>query len=303
VPGVECYVEPARSYRSVAYTVVLLAAGFALDLSLGGGVAHLPGWLGAAAVLLGVHVLVVYAARATRSLSLTEDELRVGDETLARATIVGAQEGAAPDTPVLGWPSGLPRAIKAVTVESADRARAVVPTRDPARLIAALRAPQLRPVEVTIRPAEAADLDLLPEIDHRAEALFTVVGMTLPDTDLPHDDALAVFVAGRPPVGFVELDEVDGLAYVREIAVLPSTMRRGIGSGLMERAAQWARDRGLPAVVLTTYAEVPWNGPWYAARGFVELAGISPGLQAIRAREIAAGLDEPGRRIVMRRDL
>jgi hypothetical protein len=48
---------------------------------------------------------------------------------------------------------------------------------------------------------------------------------------------------------------------------------------------------------------VPWNGPYYAARGFVEVDDVTPGVVALREREQRLGLDEVGRRIVMRRDL
>ena len=53
--------------------------------------------------------------------------------------------------------------------------------------------------------------------------------------------AAAVFVAGRPPVGFVQIEEVDGLAYLVELAVIPRWMRQGIGTALVDRACEWAR--------------------------------------------------------------
>lgn len=300
------YSEPARTYRSVWIAGVILLLGFVVDLALGGGIVHLPGWLLGAALVLGPFALIVHAARSTRSLSLTPDELRVGDDAVPRAQIISARPEVTSDAPVLGWPSGMPRGCGGVTVELADGRQVAVPSRHPARLLSALSVPasaepESRPIE--IRAAEAADLPLLEEIDKRAEVLYEVAGIELPDFDLSHNDALAIFVAGRPAVGFVELDEVDGLGYVREVAVLPGAMRQGLGTRLVERAAGWARERGYPAIALTTYAQVPWNGPWYAARGFVELTDVPPGLAAIRARESEVGLDVPGRRIVMYREL
>jgi GNAT superfamily N-acetyltransferase len=112
-----------------------------------------------------------------------------------------------------------------------------------------------------------------------------------------------VFVAGPPPVGFVQVEEIDGLAYIVELAVIPRWMRQGIGSALLERACEWARGRGYRAITLTTYADVPWNAPFYARRGFVEITEFGPGVQAEREQERELGLDEVGRRIVMRREL
>jgi GNAT superfamily N-acetyltransferase len=80
-------------------------------------------------------------------------------------------------------------------------------------------------------------------------------------------------------------------------------MRQGIGSALVERACEWARAHDYPAITLTTYADVPWNGPYYAKRGFMEVADPSPGLRAVRDQERGVGLDAVGRRIVMRRAL
>jgi hypothetical protein len=62
---------------------------------------------------------------------------------------------------------------------------------------------------------------------------------------------------------------------------------------LIERAAWWARSRGLGALTLTTYLEVPWNGPYYERLGFSYLAAgeETPGLRAIRRREQVRGLE------------
>jgi hypothetical protein len=62
---------------------------------------------------------------------------------------------------------------------------------------------------------------------------------------------------------------------------------------LIEHAETWARDRGLAALTLTTYVEVPWNGPYYERLGFRYLTPDeeTPGLRAIRDRERRSGLD------------
>ena len=57
-------------------------------------------------------------------------------------------------------------------------------------------------------------------------------------------------------------------------------------------------------MTLTTFTDVPWNGPYYQRCGFRPLANteLTPGLRKIRADEIARGLDE-WPRISMRREL
>jgi hypothetical protein len=57
-------------------------------------------------------------------------------------------------------------------------------------------------------------------------------------------------------------------------------------------------------VTLTTFTEVPFNGPLYQRCGFRVLDGDeeTPGLRAIRAHEASVGLDK-WPRCCMRRDV
>ncbi len=107
---------------------------------------------------------------------------------------------------------------------------------------------------------------------------------------------------GAGLVGYLIADLVDGCAHVEQVSVLPSQRGRRIGEGLVEHLAGWARDRGLPALTLTTYRDVPWNGPHWVRLGFRELIAPGPGLRAIREHEAARGLDV-WPRLAMRREL
>ncbi len=72
----------------------------------------------------------------------------------------------------------------------------------------------------------------------------------------------------------------------------------------MERLEEWATEHGLPAITLTTYSDVPWNGPYYRRLGFRTLAEheLTPALWGIRRAEAARGLDR-WTRAAMRLDL
>jgi GNAT superfamily N-acetyltransferase len=118
-----------------------------------------------------------------------------------------------------------------------------------------------------------SDLQRLVQVSEAAGALFAEH-----DVHLPPDDpaqmlraANAVLIAGRPPFGFAALDEVDGHAHLAELAVRPSHGRRGVGGQLLGGAWRWARGRGCSALTLTTFRDLPFNGPWYARHGFREL--------------------------------
>jgi GNAT superfamily N-acetyltransferase len=99
--------------------------------------------------------------------------------------------------------------------------------------------------------------------------------------------------AAERPLGYLLLDVVDEAAHIEQVSVHPDHARQGIGSALIERAEAWARDRRLQALTLTTYTEVPWNGPYYERLGFHYLASDeeTPGLRSIRDHERRSGLD------------
>jgi GNAT superfamily N-acetyltransferase len=105
-------------------------------------------------------------------------------------------------------------------------------------------------------------------------------------------------------VGFALCGEVDGHAHLFEMDVVPEHGRRGIGSALLEAVCSEAATRGYPAITLTTLRDVPWNAPFYTARGFSELAETEwdAQLRGIVDRERMLGF--PMRlRVVMRRKL
>jgi GNAT superfamily N-acetyltransferase len=85
------------------------------------------------------------------------------------------------------------------------------------------------------------------------------------------------------------------------VSVLPHAQGTGVGRALIARVEEWARDEGYAAVTLTTFVDVPWNGPLYAHLGYRVLADdeLGPELRAVRDEETRHGLD-PDRRVCMR---
>jgi GNAT superfamily N-acetyltransferase len=102
------------------------------------------------------------------------------------------------------------------------------------------------------------------------------------------------------PVGFALTDTVDKRLHLHELGVLASWQRQGIGACLIEHLQHVAIQRGMAAVTLTTFREVPWNAPYYARLGFKPLPEDSwgPELTALVAEEESHGL-ERSQRIVM----
>ncbi|MFI1015239.1 GNAT family N-acetyltransferase [Streptomyces sp. NPDC020965] len=168
---------------------------------------------------------------------------------------------------------------------------------------------------MTVRLATAAELPRLQDIERAAGEPFRALGMAAVADDEPpsldllerHRRADQVWVsvdgAGQP-LAYLIHEEVDGAAHIEQVTVHPAAARRRLGSRLIDQLAVRAAADGLPALTLTTFAEVPWNAPYYARLGFRTLADaeLTEGLREIRRQEGKIGLDH-WPRVCMRREL
>jgi GNAT superfamily N-acetyltransferase len=165
-----------------------------------------------------------------------------------------------------------------------------------------------------IRLAGPQDFAAIRDVEQAAGIRFVEVGLpSVAEEPDPTDEELgpaaadgALWVVERDDgrvVGWAEAHVVDGEGYLHQVTVHPDHERAGIGSALVDLVVGWTADRGLAALTLTTFRDVPWNRPWYERRGFVVLADdeLAPGLAAIRDDERARGLDDAGPRVAMRR--
>lgn len=156
-----------------------------------------------------------------------------------------------------------------------------------------------------VRLALPRDLEALPNVEAAADRVFATLGIgPLPPGSTSVDElasAQAVLVVGDPAVGFARVETIDGQAHLEQLSVHPAAARRGVGTALVEAVSEWAMRSGFEAVTLCTFAEVPWNAPFYRRLGFVPLTDLGAGLLALREQERRVGLDRFGPRVVMRR--
>lgn len=104
---------------------------------------------------------------------------------------------------------------------------------------------------------------------------------------------------GSSVIAFVHVLELDQTAHLEQLSVLPEHGRRGYGRALVEAAKNEARRRGYQSLSLRTYADVPWNAPFFARAGFVETRPATDFHKHIAEVEERLGLDLYGRRIQM----
>jgi GNAT superfamily N-acetyltransferase len=111
-----------------------------------------------------------------------------------------------------------------------------------------------------------------------------------------------LLVVGDPVVGFAHVLELGGGWHLEQIVVDPAHGRRGLGSALIGGGCREVASRGGRAVTLRTFADVPWNAPFYARHGFVELVPEPEWMAPLREAEERMGLMRLGRRVAMVRE-
>jgi hypothetical protein len=146
-------------------------------------------------------------------------------------------------------------------------------------------------VPVSIRRAAAADYPALESIEDAADQLL--IDRLNADRWEPAPSGLSraaapgfVLVAEETEtatvIGFVHVVETAEIAHVEQLSVLP---RMG--------------QRGYELITLRTYADVPWNAPFYARAGFVETPPTTDFHRDLIQVEERLGLARFGRRVQM----
>lgn len=157
-------------------------------------------------------------------------------------------------------------------------------------------------MSVRIRLARPEEAEIIREIEQSAGETFRgsahayVIGHSPPPAAvyaaLAAEGLLLMAEQHRQAIGFAACEAFPDALHLKELAVRYERQGRGIGRALVEAVAAEARRRGLPAVTLTTFQDLPWNAPWYARRGFAELADATLGerLREELAAETGRGL-------------
>lgn len=161
----------------------------------------------------------------------------------------------------------------------------------------------------TIVKAEPEHLSPLPAIERAAAALFPsdLLPEILKNEVTSLADLARAQQAGRlwvalisttdnryeqQPVGFALASTLGSDAFLVEMDVHPDYQQQGLGRALITTVAHWAKDAGYARLTLTTFAELPWNAPFYQRMGFEVLSpeNASEALREKLLQEQAAGL-------------
>jgi len=167
---------------------------------------------------------------------------------------------------------------------------------------------------LVIRPAATADIGRIQEIETTAGELFRALGMdAVADDPPPTVEQLSAYVAAGTAwvaadpageaIGYILIDAQANGAHIEQVTVHPQHARRGVGAALIGQVDQWAAEKGLEHLSLTTFRDVPWNGPYYERLGFRHLPGSqwSAELRGIVEGEANRGLASWPRTVMSRR--
>ena len=157
-----------------------------------------------------------------------------------------------------------------------------------------------RPADLSsLQAVELAAAQLLQ--GHAPESVLNEATGVATFADAARDGRLWVALAGDRPVGFALVEMLaDDLPHLDEVDVHPLHGRRGLGTALVRTVCEWATASGFSMLTLTTFRAVPWNMPFYARLGFVEVPRdrLRPELAAVVSDEAARGM-APETRAVM----
>ncbi len=159
----------------------------------------------------------------------------------------------------------------------------------------------LAAMTIRIRPTTLSDVAALSAIERAAAGRFRDIpelawladGEVIPaeqHLDYAERGLSWLALANDQPVGFVLAEAHPSSLFIVELSVDLDWQGKGIGRQLIACVADCARKRGLTALTLTTFRDVPWNAPFYARLGFEMMTRVTPELREKREEETAHGL-------------
>ncbi|MEM7767637.1 MAG: GNAT family N-acetyltransferase [Pseudomonadota bacterium] len=166
-----------------------------------------------------------------------------------------------------------------------------------------------------ITRADNDEVATLVEIDLAASQLFAPTGL-IAEADLLEHVPETVFgdaiTMGHlfslrdhrgAPVGFALTSVRGETLYLDQISVHPDHGRKGLGAALVSRVVDDAKDRGLKTVALSTFRDLPWNGPFYRKLGFKEIRPDKLDPWMVELEKIQAETLDVSKRCFMRKKL
>lgn len=172
------------------------------------------------------------------------------------------------------------------------------------------------PEGYSIRRSAPADLLALRDIELKAASRFAGLGLIDHMLDsamdperlssLINDELVWVACFEDTPVGFAATSFLGGSKeyLLEELDVVPEHGGNKLGGGLISAAEEFADQKSLRRIILSTFSGVPWNAPFYSKLGFEIMPpeDYSPEIKQLRQHESELGLPM-AQRVIMEKQL
>jgi amino-acid N-acetyltransferase len=142
------------------------------------------------------------------------------------------------------------------------------------------------PQKVRITKLQEAQIPALLRVERACTAMYHEIGFDAAEVParteqdfyrLPRDHAVRVVEADDEVAGYAAWrDEAPGVVYLEELSVHPSYQRLGLGTKLVGRMMQEAREGGFHEVVLRIWDRASWAKSFYDKAGFGPVTEASP---------------------------
>ena len=158
-----------------------------------------------------------------------------------------------------------------------------------------------------IRLARPEDAEAFYRVEEDAAVLLreepSLEGIPIPSSATADEHAKTI-ARGRSLTALID-DRVVGFAasgpvgrelHLHELSVARAHQGRGIGATLLGALKIDARNSGYRAITLNTFRDIPWNAPFYARHGFVEVQNFEGRPHLAESLEKAVELGMPRER-------
>lgn len=135
---------------------------------------------------------------------------------------------------------------------------------------------------IRIRLASVDDVPKVAPLEQAAAEMFRNIGMDAVADDAPiadsvllqavEDQRLWVAVEYGVLKAYVLGDFLPQSLHIDQVTVHPNASRRGLGALMIESVSADPRSKERGLITLTSFANVPWNAPYYERIGFLDIA-------------------------------
>ena len=167
---------------------------------------------------------------------------------------------------------------------------------------------------IRIRLGSADEIHKVAPLEQAAAEAYRTIGMDAIADDAPIPESVLLEAAEEQRFwvaveygmlkAYLVGDFLPQSLHIDQVTVHPDASRRGLGALMIESVSADPRSKERGLITLTSFANVPWNAPYYERIGFIDIAredwpeGVAEKVAAEEEKGLAAWP-----RVVMQREI